>query len=227
MFAELWMVGVRKMPHSNQDTQVSIESYRGALKRWLALDTKGFREHKIDWLVWWLTTTIAHDYMHTLEMKKRGFIKTRLWRPLLHEVWKRQPLFHSPMCTNQPLRVMELGAYGANAFPMLFMRWNSYSPKYFVTHVNGHCKGTCVNTKLWSFSHAHTFIKRISFITMKHGMNHIVEGWVTCLWTHDIFHMIWSLMMMTKMNILKVMMGSWNLMGSWTWSKMISLWVLV
>jgi hypothetical protein len=23
---------------------------------------------------------------------------------------------------------------------------------------------------------------------------------------------------------LKVMMGSWNLMGSWTWSKMISLW---
>ncbi len=29
-------------------------------------------------------------------------------------MWKRQPLFHSPMCTNQPLRVMELGAYGAN-----------------------------------------------------------------------------------------------------------------
>jgi hypothetical protein len=28
-----------------------------------------------------------------------------------------------------------------------------------------------------------------------------------------------------KMNILKVMMGSWNLMGSREWSKMISLWV--
>jgi hypothetical protein len=28
-----------------------------------------------------------------------------------------------------------------------------------------------------------------------------------------------------KMNILKVMMGSWNLMGSRAWSKMISLWV--
>jgi len=52
MFVELWMVGVRKVPHSNQDTQVSIESYRGALKRWLAFDTKGFRKHKIDWLVW-------------------------------------------------------------------------------------------------------------------------------------------------------------------------------
>jgi len=52
MFVELWMVGVRKVPHSNQDTQVSIESYRGALKRWFAFDTKGFRKHKIDWLVW-------------------------------------------------------------------------------------------------------------------------------------------------------------------------------
>jgi hypothetical protein len=53
-----------------------------------------------------------------------------------------------------------------------------------------------------------------SFITMEHGMDHIMEGWVTCLWTHNIFQMIWSPMMMTKMNILKVMMGSWNLMGS-------------
>ncbi len=47
------------------------------------------------------------------------------------------------MCTNQPLRMMELGVYGANAFPMLFTWWNSHSPKYFVAHVNGHCEGTC------------------------------------------------------------------------------------
>jgi hypothetical protein len=52
MFAELWMVGVQRMPHSNQDTQAKIESYHGALKRWLALDTKGLRGHRIDWLVW-------------------------------------------------------------------------------------------------------------------------------------------------------------------------------
>jgi hypothetical protein len=122
MFVELWMVGVRKVPHSNQNTQASIESYHGALKRWFALDTKGFRGHRIDWLVWRLTTTIARHYMHTLEMKKKGFIKNKLWRPLLHEVWKRQPLFHLAMCTNQPLKVMELGLYGANTFPMLFTR---------------------------------------------------------------------------------------------------------
>jgi hypothetical protein len=51
MFVELWMVGVRKMPHSSQDTQASIESYHGALTRWFVLDTKGFRGHRIDWLV--------------------------------------------------------------------------------------------------------------------------------------------------------------------------------
>jgi hypothetical protein len=31
-------------------------------------------------------------------------------------------------------------------------------------------------------------------------------------------------MMVTKMNILKVMMRSWNLMGLGAWSKVISLW---
>ncbi len=110
-------------------------------------------------------------------------------------------------------------AYGANTFPMLFTQWNSHWLKYIVAHVNGHCKGTCVYTKLWSFSHAQIFLRRISFITVEHGMDHIVEGCVTCLRTHDIFQMIWSPMMMMKMNILKVMMGSSNLMGSSTWSN--------
>jgi hypothetical protein len=85
-------------------------------------------------------------------------------------MWTRQFLFHSPMCTNKPLRVMELEVYKANAFPMSLMQWNSHSLKYFVAHVNGHCERTCVNTKLSSFSHAQTFFKRISFIIVEHGM---------------------------------------------------------
>ncbi len=226
MFIELWMVGIQMVPHSNQDTQASIESYHGVLKCWLALDTKGLRGRRIHWLVWRLTTTIARHYMHTLEMKKKGFHKKQGYGGHYYtKCGKRQPLFHSPMCTNQPLKVMELGVYRANAFLMLSMWWNSHSLKYFVAHVNGHCEGTCVSTKLWSFSHAKIFLRRISFITMEHDMDHIVEGWVTFLRTHDIFQMIWSPMMMTKVNILKVMMGSWNLMGSWTWSKVISIWV--
>jgi len=52
MFVELWMVGVRKAPHSNQNTQTNIESYHGALKRQLVLPTKGLKGRRIDWLVW-------------------------------------------------------------------------------------------------------------------------------------------------------------------------------
>jgi hypothetical protein len=48
MFVELWMVGVRRVPHSNQDAQVRIESCHGALKCWLAFDTKGLRGCMID-----------------------------------------------------------------------------------------------------------------------------------------------------------------------------------
>jgi hypothetical protein len=93
MFVELWMVGVRKMPHSNQDTQASIESYHSALKHWLALDTKGFKWHRIDWLVWRLTTTIAHHYMHTLEMKNRGFIKNKVMEAIItRSVQKATPI---------------------------------------------------------------------------------------------------------------------------------------
>jgi hypothetical protein len=66
------------VPHSNQDTQATIESYHGALRRWFILDTKDFRRHKIDWLVWRFTTTIAHHYIHTLEMKKKCFIKNKV-----------------------------------------------------------------------------------------------------------------------------------------------------
>ncbi len=83
MFVELGMVGVRRVPHSNQDTQANIESYHGALKRWLTLDTKGLRGCRINWLVWRLTTTIACHYMHTLEMKKRGFIKNKVMEAII------------------------------------------------------------------------------------------------------------------------------------------------
>jgi hypothetical protein len=83
MFIELWMVGVQKVPHSDQNTQTNIESYHGALKHWFALDTKSLRRHRIDWLVWQLTTTIAHHYMHTLEMKKKGFIKNSVMEAII------------------------------------------------------------------------------------------------------------------------------------------------
>ncbi len=71
MFAELWMVGVRRMPRSNQNTQANIESYHGALKCWFALDTKSLKGRRIDWLVWRLTTTIVPLHAHIGNEKKR------------------------------------------------------------------------------------------------------------------------------------------------------------
>jgi hypothetical protein len=71
------------VPHSNQNTQVHIESCHAALKHWFALDKKGLKGHRIDWLVWRLTTTIAWHYMHTLEMKKKGFIKNKVMEAII------------------------------------------------------------------------------------------------------------------------------------------------
>jgi hypothetical protein len=71
MFAKLWMVVVQQVPHSNQDTQANIESYHGALKHRFALDTKGLRVRRIDWLVWQLITTIAQHYMHNGNVEKK------------------------------------------------------------------------------------------------------------------------------------------------------------
>jgi hypothetical protein len=60
--------------------------------------------------------------MHTLEMKKKGFIKNKVVEAIVTQSVERQLLFHSPMYTNQPSKVMELGAYKANAFPTLLMK---------------------------------------------------------------------------------------------------------
>jgi hypothetical protein len=78
VIVDLWMVGLRRVPYSNQDTQTSIESYHEALKRWFSLETKGLQGRRIDWLVWRLTTMVVRHYMHTAEMKKRMFIRNKV-----------------------------------------------------------------------------------------------------------------------------------------------------
>ncbi len=70
--------------------------------------------------MWQLTTTIARHYMHTLEMKKRGFIKNKVMEAIITQSVEKAALIPLAHVYQQPLRVMELGAYGANTFPMLF-----------------------------------------------------------------------------------------------------------
>ncbi len=38
-----WTVGLHQMSHSNQDTQVSIEFYHGAVNCWFSFETKGLK----------------------------------------------------------------------------------------------------------------------------------------------------------------------------------------
>ncbi len=71
------MVGLCHIPHLNQDTQSSIESYHGALNFLLYLEIKSLKGRHINWLVWKLTTIVAQHYMHQVEMKIQGFIKNK------------------------------------------------------------------------------------------------------------------------------------------------------
>ncbi len=225
MFIELWMVGVQRIPHSNQDIQTNIESYHGALKRWFALDTKDLRGRRIDWLVWRLTTTIAHHYMHTLEMKIRGFIKNKLMEAII--TWSEEKETFIPLNHVYQPTLESDGAWGV---------WSQRLPNVIYTVKFPFTKIFCYICE-WALQgnmckHQIVVILRCINISQKDIIHYCgtwyrshPRGLVTCLWTHDIFQMIWSPMMMTKMNILKVMMGSWNLMGSRAWSKLISLWV--
>ena len=65
------MVGLRRLPHANQDTNNNIESYHGVLKRWLSEFTRGASGRRLDWLVWRLTISIASHYIYIEETELR------------------------------------------------------------------------------------------------------------------------------------------------------------
>jgi hypothetical protein len=77
------MIGLQCVQHFNQDIQVSIESYHGALKCWFSLEMKGLQGHQIDWLTWKLIAIAAQHYMHMSKMKKSGFIKNKVVEQLV------------------------------------------------------------------------------------------------------------------------------------------------
>jgi hypothetical protein len=157
------MVGVQQMPHSNQDTQANIESYHDVLKCWFILNTKSFRRHRIDWLVWWLTTTIARHYMHTLEMKKQGFIKKQgCGGHCYMKCGKCSPSSTHPCVPTNPWKWWSLGHTKPtpsqhHLCDEISIHWNIL----LHIHVNERCQGRCVNTKLWWFSHAQTLLMKI------------------------------------------------------------------
>jgi hypothetical protein len=63
------------MPHSNQDTQTSNESYNGTLKCCFFLETKGLQSQQIDWLMWRLITKVASLHAHGRNEETRVYQK--------------------------------------------------------------------------------------------------------------------------------------------------------
>jgi hypothetical protein len=49
-FVDMYLVGHRQNPHSNQDTQISIESYHAALKRWMKINNHQLQGCRMDFL---------------------------------------------------------------------------------------------------------------------------------------------------------------------------------
>ena len=74
---EMYLIGHRRNPHSNQDTQASIESYHGALKRWMKIDNHQLRRRRMDFLVWRLTTPVVTHYIYNQERKLHGFVRNK------------------------------------------------------------------------------------------------------------------------------------------------------
>ena len=68
------IMGHRQNPHSNQDTQTSIASYHAVLKRWMKIDNHQLRGHRINFLVWRLTTSVFIHYMYNHGRKLNGFV---------------------------------------------------------------------------------------------------------------------------------------------------------
>jgi len=139
--AELWMVGLLQVPHSNQDTQISIEFYHRVLKRWFSLKTKGL------WgaLHWLVNVEVNHNCGMTLYApswdeetkvhKKQGH-GIILWWQVLTKLIK----FHTPMWSHLPLKgmmVMMFGRWEANTILVLLIRFVPLSPNMQVALVNG------------------------------------------------------------------------------------------
>jgi hypothetical protein len=86
--------------------------------------------------------------MHTLEMKKKGFIKNKVVEATITRGVKMATLI--PFTHVYQLTLESDVTWGVRSqhLPNIIYAVKFSFTKYLVAHVNGHCKGTCVNTKL-------------------------------------------------------------------------------
>ena len=68
----MWLKGLRRA-----DTTSSIESYHGALKRWMKIDRRGTQGRRLDWLIVKLNESVQSHYLYRLDLKALGFVKNK------------------------------------------------------------------------------------------------------------------------------------------------------
>jgi len=74
-FADMWAKSYRKFPHSNQDTNNSIESYHMHLKYRYLYEANNACHKRVDWLIFVLLKKVELYYIHNQRLKEGGVIR--------------------------------------------------------------------------------------------------------------------------------------------------------
>jgi hypothetical protein len=83
------LVGLCRLPHTNQDINNCIESYHGTRKKWLNEFTRGASGRRLICLMWRLKQFIVSHYMYIEEEKFKGFIQNKELKQLWVRVLKK------------------------------------------------------------------------------------------------------------------------------------------
>ncbi len=139
--------------------------------------------------------------MHTMDMKKK-FLKNKIVKIIVKNYVKIVGLIIFTRVA--PPTIKNNGAWVNVTLSMSCIKWSIHFCNMHVAHVNICCEKNCVNNRLQLFSHASILCKKLSLSIVEHGMNLIVEGWHSCLQTHNIFQMMEKFSMIVMMILLKV-----------------------
>ena len=66
----MWAKAYRKFPHSNQDTNNTIESYHGFIKRRYIYEENNAHNRRVDWLIYVLLTKVELHYIYNQRLKE-------------------------------------------------------------------------------------------------------------------------------------------------------------
>ncbi len=131
-------------------------------------------------------TTIAKHYMHTIEMKKRGFTRNKVVERIVKTSVEKVTLIPRTNVTHGIDDSNEIGhAWMVRSQQHLNTTYKVPFPftKYVCCTCEWACMETCINIKLPFFLHVSISLKNISFNIVGHGMDLIVEVLLPCLRT--------------------------------------------